>query len=140
MTYETDLYEWTKGQGDALRRRAANEIDWDNLAEEIESLGRSDRHEIRSRLENLILHLIKWAYQPEKRCGSWQGSIYEARVRLEDLFEESPSLVALPAEHLRKAYARARQKALRETGLIDLPDSCPWTIDQILSPDFLPLC
>jgi hypothetical protein len=58
--YETDLYEWTRTQADALRRRAANEIDWDNVAEEIESLGRNDRRQIEHRLENLILHLIKW--------------------------------------------------------------------------------
>jgi hypothetical protein len=136
--YSDDLHEWTHEQADALRRRAANEVDWDNLAEEIESVGRSDRHEIRSRLENLILHLIKWAYQSEARCGSWQGSIYEARVRLEDLLEESPSLMALPAEHLPKAYERARQKALRETGLLRLPEVCPWTIDEIMAEDFLP--
>ena len=54
--YDTDLYEWTKEQADALRRRAANELDWDNLAEEIESLGNSERREIRSRLKNLLVH------------------------------------------------------------------------------------
>ena len=136
--YDADLYEWTREQADSLRRRAVNEIDWDNVAEEIETLGSSDRHEIRSRLENLILHLLKWSYQPERRCGSWEGSIYEARVRLEDLLEESPSLTSLPAEHLPKAYERARKKALRETGLLRLPEICPWTIDEILAEDFLP--
>ena len=136
--YETDLYEWTKAQADALRRRAANELDWENLAEEIETLGRSDRHQIESRLENLILHLLKWRYQPEQQCGSWRGSIFEARHRLEALLAESASLRSHPAGYLQKAYAYARRRALDETGLLRLPDDCPWTIDEILSRDFLP--
>jgi Domain of unknown function DUF29 len=138
MSYDTDVYEWTKEQADALRRRATNELDWDNLAEEIESLGRGDRRRIKSLLEILILHLLKWKYQPEWQCGSWRGSILEARHRLEDLLEESPSLRPLPAEHLPKAYARGRQKALAEIGLYPLSEACPWTIDQILDKDFLP--
>src|SRR5208337_5135505 len=80
--YDSDVYEWTKEQADALRRRAANELDWDNLAEEIESLGASNLDQIESRLENLILHLLKWKYQPEWQCGSWRGSIFEGRRRI----------------------------------------------------------
>jgi Domain of unknown function DUF29 len=138
MSYDSDVFEWTKEQADALRRRAANELDWDNLAEEIESLGRGDRRQIKSRLEILILHLLKWKYQPEWRCGSWRGLILGVRHRLEDLLEESPTLRPLPAECLPKAYARARRKALAETGLYRLPEACPWTIEQILTEDFLP--
>jgi Domain of unknown function DUF29 len=138
MSYDSDVFEWTKEQADALRRRAANELDWDNLAEEIESLGRGDRRQIKSRLEILILHLLKWKYQPEWRCGSWRGLILGVRHRLEDLLEESPTLRRLPAECLPKAYARARRKALAETGLYRLPEACPWTIEQILTEDFLP--
>ena len=136
--YETDLYEWTKTQADALRRRASNELDWDNLAEEIETLGRSERREIQSRLKILLLHLLKWRYQPERQCSSWRGSIVEARDELESVLADNPSLGSHPAEYLPKAYASARQKALNETGLLRLPDECPWTIDQILSTGFLP--
>ncbi len=136
--YDVDLNEWTKEQADALRRRASSELDWDNLAEEIESLGSSNRRQIKWRLEILILHLLKWKVQPEWQCGSWRGSIREARHRLEDLLEESPSLRPLPADYLPKAYARARVKALDETGLYRLPETCPWTIEQILDSDFLP--
>ena len=136
--YDTDLYEWTKEQAEALRRRAANELDWDNLAEEIESLGNSNRRELRSRIEVLILHLLNWKYQPERQSGGWRGSIREARDRLEDLLNESPSLRGRLPEYLPKAYARAREKALDETGLYRLPDSCPWTIEEILAHDFLP--
>jgi hypothetical protein len=138
-SYESDLYEWTKAQADALRRRASNELDWDNLAEEIETLGRSERREIQSRLKNLLLHLLKWRYQPERQCGSWRGSIAEAREELEAVLSDNPSLrSSLPAEYLSRAYASARAKALDETGLLRLPNDCPWTIDEILSPEFLP--
>ena len=76
MSYESDLYEWTREQADALRRRASNALDWGNLAEEIESLGNSNIDQIEFRLEDLILHLLKWKYQPELQCGSWRGSIF----------------------------------------------------------------
>ena len=101
-------------------------------------MGISSRRQIKSRLEILILHLLKWKYQPEWQCGSWRGSILEARDRLEDLLEESPSLRPLPAEYLAKAYARGRRKALAETGLYRLPETSPWTIEQILDGEFLP--
>jgi hypothetical protein len=136
--YDADIFQWTREQADALRRRASNEIDWDNVAEEIESMGRSDRREVGARLEVILVHLLKWRYQPDLRCTRWRGSIDEARQRIEDLFEESPSLVALPIEQLPKAYERARKRALRETGLLRLPDICPWTVDEILAEDFLP--
>lgn len=136
--YETDLHAWTKAQSDALRRRASNELDWDNLAEEIETLGRSERREIQSRLKVLLIHLLKWRFQPEQRCGSWRGSITEAREELEAVLTDNPSLRGLPAESLPKAYASARRKALDETGLLHLPEKSPWTIDDILTPDFLP--
>jgi hypothetical protein len=122
--YDTDLTEWTKEQADALRRRAANELDWDNLAEEIESLGASERREIRSRLKTLLVHLPKWKVQPEGQCGSSRG--------------DNPSLRTIPAESLSRACAYARGKALGETGLYRLPEACPWTIEQILEDDFLP--
>ena len=138
MSYESDLYEWTKEQADALRRRASNALDWDNLAEEIESLGNSNIDQIESRLENLILHLLKWKYQPECRRGSWRGSIFEARRRIARVIKKNPSLQSYPAEYLPEAYPVSRERALLETGLYRLPDACPWTIEQVLADDFLP--
>jgi len=138
MSYESDLYEWTKEQADALRRRAANALDWDNLAEEIEALGGSNVDQIESRLENLILHLLKWKYQPELQCASWRGSIFEARHRIARLIKKNPSLSAYPGEYLPEAYPVARRRALAETGLLRLPEACPWTIGEILAEDYLP--
>jgi len=138
MGYASDLFDWTREQADALRRRAANELDWDNLAEEIESLGTSNLDQIESRLENLLLHLLKWKYQPEGRCGSWRGSIFEARHRLARLIKKNPSLRGYPGEYLPEAYPVACRRALVETGLLRLPEACPWTIDEILADDFPP--
>ena len=138
MAYDADLYAWTREQAALLRSRAANELDYDNLAEEIESLGRSEKREIASRLENLLVHLLKWRYQPEERSNSWRASIRDARVELERVLDDNPSLRALPAERLPKAFANARAKALDETGLYRLPDECPWSADQVLSNEFWP--
>ena len=139
MEYDKDHYAWTVDQSAALReRKAGNRLDWDNLAEEIESLGNSNIDQIEARLENLILHLLKWKYQPELQCGSWRGSIFEARRRIARVIKKNPSLASYPGEHLPEAYPVAREKALLETGLYHLPEACPWTIEQILADDFLP--
>jgi hypothetical protein len=139
--YETDSAAWAEQQADALRRRAANEIDWDNVAEEIESLSRSDKREIRSRLAVICEYLLKWQFQADARSGSWRSSIREGRDKIADLIEESPSLAGYPALHFggpRGAYARGRAKAAEETGIADLPEASPWTIEQVLDPAFWP--
>jgi Domain of unknown function DUF29 len=136
--YETDFYRWTQAQADALRRGALNEIDWENVAEEIESLGRSEKKEIRSRLMVLLAHLVKWKYQPTNQCPSWRASIREARNEIGLILDDNPSLRAFPAEAMAKAYERGLASARDETGIADLPEACPWTIDQVLDADFLP--
>jgi hypothetical protein len=136
--YDVDFAAWSQSQADALRRKAWDKIDIVNVAEEIESLGRSDRREIGSRLEILLLHLLKWQYQPRQQRPSWRASIDEARERISQLLEESPSLKPYPAERLAKAYPQARRKALRETSLPNLPEACPWPIEQVLDLDFMP--
>ncbi len=136
--YEADLLAWTERQAELLRRRAANEIDWDNLAEEIEAVGRSERRELRSRLKVLMLHLLKWAYQPEHRSSGWRGSISEQREELARLLADSPSLHRFLAEYATADYAGARMKAEIETGLLRLPGATPWTADQILDAGFWP--
>jgi hypothetical protein len=136
--YDTDVAQWSEQQANALRRRAANEIDWDNVAEEIDSLARSDRRKIRNQLAVLCEHLLKWQYLPQARSGSWRGSVAEARDRIADVLEESPSLRPYPATVLDTGYAAGRRKAGAETGLVDLPEICPWTIAQMLDHEFWP--
>ncbi len=138
-SYDADLYAWTKEQGNALRRRAANEIDWENVAEEIESMGRSDRREIESRLEILLIHLLKWFYQPDQQRKSWTASIDAARIRIARIVRDSPSLKAYPGEALADAYRFALlDRDINYLDSRDVPKVCPWTIQQVLDTDFLP--
>jgi hypothetical protein len=135
-TYDIDLYAWAKAQADALRRRAGNKIDYDNLAEEIEGVGVSNKHEIESRLEVLLIHLLKWRYNPDWRCNSWRSSIREARRRIALVLKSSPSLKTFPGEALVDAYHLALDdENVRGLGA---PDACPWSIGQILDTEWLP--
>ncbi len=142
-TYETDFYRWTQTQAAALRQKDWAALDIEHIAEEIESLGRSDRRAITHQLERLLLHLLKWVYQPQERArrgGSWRGSVRQARQAIADLIEESPSLHDLPAERLARAYARARGQAMDQTGLplTTFPEVCPWTPEHALDEAFWP--
>ena len=138
--YEADYAQWCAEQGALLREGRLSELDRENLAEEIESLGRSDKKEIRSRLKELLLHLLKWHFQPEKRKGGWRASIIDQRTELKDLLDESPSLRSLPSKELAKWHGIARLKAADETGLREnvFPIDCPYSIDEILEDNFFP--
>jgi hypothetical protein len=136
--YDTDILLWSEEQAKLLRQRSANELDWDNLAEEIESMGKSQRREVRSRLQVLLQHLLKWTYQPEHQSRSWRTTIISQRHNLEDVLTDSPSLRPYAATVLRAAYVRGREAAENETGVLRLPEECPWTIGQILDPKFWP--
>jgi uncharacterized protein DUF29 len=138
--YEVDYAQWCAEQGALLREGRLSDLDRENLAEEIESLGRSDKREIQSRLKELLVHLLKWHFQPEKRKGGWRASIVEQRTELRDLLDESPSLRSLPSKELAKWHRIARLKAAAETGLGEkvFPTNCPYPIDDILDDDFFP--
>jgi hypothetical protein len=138
--YEEDFYAWTVEQARLLRLGEFSAIDVANIAEEIESMGRSDRRAIESRLTVLLTHLLKWQLQPAMRSPGWSGTIREQRRRIEKLLRESPSLRPFVAETLSEAYAEAREDALEETGLpeTDFPAECPFTPDEVLSRSFLP--
>lgn len=142
--YDEDFYAWTRDQAAKLRARAAfdncGDIDWEHAAEEIEGLGSSEESEIESRLAVLLLHLLKWRFQPGFRSSSWRGSIREQRSRLLRRIRKSPSLRNYPLEVVAEEYQAARLKATGETGLADdaFPAACPFTIEQILDPDFYP--
>jgi hypothetical protein len=89
--YETDTAAWAQQQSDALRRRAANEIDWNNVAEEIEDVVLRQKDQIESRLTVLCEHLLKWQFQPTMRSGSWRGSVVEARDRIASVSRKTPA-------------------------------------------------
>ena len=132
--YDSDFSAWALDQAALLRAGRVDALDLQNLAEELESLSRSDKREIYSRMAALLAHLLKWRFQPELRCGSWRASIGEARRRIGRLVKESPSLVSYPGEVLAEAYDEARQTAADEAGL-EMPADCPWTVDEALKAD-----
>ena len=138
--YERDFYAWTAEQAGALRRVKPDHVDWENLAEEVESLGRSDKRAIGSDLKIVLEHLIKWKFQPEKRSDSWSDSIEERRDRIARIIEDSPSLAATPGEVLAREYRKARRKALRDTKLAParIPAACPFKVEEVLDPEYLP--
>jgi hypothetical protein len=140
IAYEADFHAWSKDQAARLRDLRPNSIDWENIAEEIEGLGGSQRREIRSRLVVLLTHLLKWAYQPHQRSNSWRASIAGAREEILSELSESPSLKRYPGEVLLRQYAIARLDASGQTELPleTLPETCPFTIEQVLDPSFWP--
>ena len=140
VAYDEDFFAWTQEQARLLRDGDLADIDVENLAEEIESMGKSDRREIRNRLVVLLAHLLKWEFQPSGRSNSWSGTIREQRRRIALVIEDSPSLRAVVAGTLYDAYGKARLDAAEETelALSTFPNECPYPPEQILSEDFLP--
>lgn len=144
MTYDTDLAAWADEQAALLRRRAKGELvnersfDWEHLAEEIEGVSGSLRSEVYSRLKLICQHLLKWCYQPEHQSRSWRSTIRTQRRDLERVLRKNPSLHPYAATELAEAFAAGREDAEDETGLLRLPNACPWTLDQVLDPDFWP--
>ena len=139
--YERDFFRWTEQMSARLRNREAGELDWENLAEEIESLGRRDRRELRNRLSVLIAHLLKWQYQPERRERStWMSTIREQRKQITYVLEDSPSLKRQVGEVWSEVYRDAADKAREQMKAAkhSLPKICPYTQDQVLDPDFFP--
>lgn len=138
--YETDYLKWVELTISKLRSQDLEGIDWENLIEEIDNMGKSARSSLKSNLRVILLHLLKWQYQPSHRSRSWQSSIIEHRLRIEDAFVESPSLRRYCIEVFDSAYVGAIQLASSETGISQktFPKICPYTPEQVLDPDFLP--
>lgn len=138
IDYENDFYAWTQQQAQLLRNQKLNHIDWNHLAEEIEDMGRSEKRQLESRLEILIIHLLKWQFQPNLRSRSWQLTIKEQRLRLEKLFIENPSLKTHLQDVKEKIYPLAVINAEKETGLATFPETCPYDLTQIFLVEFFP--
>ena len=132
--YDTDFAEWADHTAELIRAGRFDEIDAENVAEEIASLGRSERKAVRSQLQRLMKHKIKQQLQPERDGPSWQASISEARQALQEDIEESPSLLRHLEANLQKVYERASESALIETRIdyCPLPRKCPWDLDTLL--------
>lgn len=115
--YELDFYAWTLQQAELLRSQTQQDLDWANLAEELEDMGKNLKRELESRLKVLFAHLLKWQYQPSHRGHSWQYTIEEQRNELADHLADNPSLRSKLPEAIERGYRNAIVVATRETGL-----------------------
>jgi len=138
--YDRDYYQWLTETAYLLAEGRLSDMDVPNLIDEIEAMGKSQKRAISSYLRVLLLHLLKWQYQPEKRTGSWRSSIRNARLAIAERLEESPSLKSYPDAVLSQCYRTARANAADETGLppATFPEQPPFTLAEILAEDFLP--
>ncbi|MBF0391891.1 MAG: DUF29 domain-containing protein [Alphaproteobacteria bacterium] len=138
--YERDFYAWANEQAALLRAGRLAAADIEHIAEEIESMGKTEKRELVSRLAVLLMHLLKWQFQPTGQCTSWRLTVKEQRREVVDHLADNPSLVSKLPETLAGAYARAQLSAARETALPEtaFPASCPWSFEQILDEAFWP--
>ncbi|MEI6987198.1 MAG: DUF29 domain-containing protein [Rhodospirillaceae bacterium] len=138
--YDQDFYAWAIEQAALLRARNIDAADIDNIAEEIESMGRSEKRELVNRLVILLLHLLKWQYQPERRGASWRASIRNTRDQLSDHLKDNPSLKSSIPEAVVTAFRYACREATAETGLDEesFPVECLWSFNQIMDASFWP--
>lgn len=139
-TYQTDFDAWVRQTVRLLRDRRWGEIDMEPLIGEVEDLGKSERRGITSQLTRLLLHLLKWQYQPQRRSDGWLDSITDARTQIELTFEDSPSLKNYPESQLEPSYQRARRQAARQTeiALSVFPKQCPYPLELVLNENWLP--
>jgi hypothetical protein len=138
--YEQDFYAWANEQAALLRAGRLSEADIAHIAEEIESMGKSEKRELVSRLTILLLHLLKWRFQPGRRGKSWEVSIRIQRDAVIDHLQDNPSLQAQLAEASARAYRNARLQAIAETGLAEevFPVICSWSFDEMTNDQFWP--
>lgn len=138
-TYDTDLVAWADRTAQLLREQRWDEVDWEHLIAEVEDLGKSERSAVGSQMERIVLHLLKWEYQPQRRSDSWLDSITDGRSQIRRKLEDSPSLKSYPEQILAREYRRACREASKQTGLelSTFPATCPYSIAQILG-DWLP--
>jgi Domain of unknown function DUF29 len=137
---DRDFYAWSFEQAALLRQRRTAEADLDLIAEEIESMGKTEKRELVSRLTVLLLHLLKWRFQPKGRSNSWRLSVANARDEIADLIADNPSLKSMLDDLTEQAYRYARRKPAIETSLGEerFPGQCAWSFAEAMDEDFLP--
>lgn len=143
--YDKDFFEWTASTAQQIREGHIADADLEHIAEEIEDIGRRDQRSVESHLNILLIHLLKWRLQPERRYSksgrsSWLNSILEQRRSLRSIFHQSGSLERHAVRSLLGVYQTSLQQASAQTGLplAKFPDICPFRFEQIMDDDFLP--
>jgi hypothetical protein len=137
--YERDLYSWSREQARLVREGRWDLVDRENVAEEIESLGRTEFNKLESALRVLLMHMLKWDHQPERRSRSWALTIDTQRLEIADVLGDNPGLRPRIGEAVTRAYRKARNEAATETGLErDLfPEQCPYSWADVTSRSFI---
>jgi Domain of unknown function DUF29 len=138
--HDNDFYAWSLEQAALLRAGRVGEADLATIAEEIESMGKTEKRELVSRLTVLLLHLLKWERQPAGRSNSWRLSIANARDEIADLLDDNPSLKAIIDDVMASAYRYARRKAAIEMDMAEdtFPAQCPWNFARAMEEGFWP--
>jgi len=138
--YEEDFFEWTRRNAELLRAGQLQQADIEHIAEEIEDMGKRDLRELKRHVRVLLIHLLKWQLQPRRRSRPCNDTIVSQRIEIEGILEQSPSLRPEIDAHLAGKYKDAVRLAVIETGLRPgrFPGECPFTVEQILDPEFLP--
>lgn len=141
VAYEQDFYGWTLEQKSLLKARRLDEVDFDHLIEEVDSMGARERKELISRLRVLLMHLLKWRYEPGyPNKNSWARTIRTQRKEIYWHLKDNTSLKPEIPNAIERAYDFAVDGASDETGLPCkvFPAECPWTFGQVMDPDFWP--
>ncbi len=140
VAYDQDLYTWSLEQARLLRERKFDQLDLEHIIEEIEDVSKSEKRALESFLETLLMHLLKWKYEPSHQSRSWKFTIIEQRKRIGRHLLENPGLKGKLPEVLESAYEYAVSGAIREIGLAPevFPETCPWSFEQFMDVDFWP--
>jgi hypothetical protein len=138
--HDKDFYAWTKQTAQIVIEGSIAVVDINNIAEEIEDMGSSNKRALISCLAILSSHLLKWKFQKERRGKSWLLTIKCQRLKINDLLEESPSLKHQIESKFDRAYIEARLIASKETGIDidDFPENDPFTLEECLNDEFFP--
>lgn len=138
--YDQDFYEWALKNAELMRQGKLSEIDVENIAEELESMGKSQKRKLTNRLRVLFMHLLKWQYQPGRKGNSWKKTIIEQRSQIALLIKDSPSLKHVIEETMQEAYDMAVDDFHEETGINKkkVPSDCPYSWDQVTNKSFWP--
>ncbi len=141
--YETDFYLWIQHTIEALKQQDFDRVDWDNLVEEVESMGRSEKRELKSRLLVILEHLLKlmfWESEKPQNARGWCNTVIEQRNQVDLILEDSPSLKPWLTESFVESYAKARQQTLQKYGLPGdrFPTQPPFSLEDVLNANWLP--
>ena len=138
--YDQDVVAWATEQARLIRSGQFDKLDVEHIADEIEDVGRSEKRELASRMAVLLAHLLKWQFQPTHRGASWERTMREQRKQVLRKLRETPSLIPLldDPEWGEGVWGDAVTQAINETGLDALPETCPWSLADVLNDDWMP--